>query len=151
MLVFMDIDGCLADCSHRLHYLKEKNYDRFYSDEEILRDTPILEGFELFNAFFQNWDVELVILTGRPYRTEDATKEWLRRQGYVPEKMIMRRNHDYRPSEIIKTEAIQKYIQDKEVRSILLIDDDPKNVVAVEKAVENCIGILFGTSRLDLK
>ncbi len=38
--IAFDIDGVLADCSHRLHYIQgdDKDYDKFYSDEEILKD-----------------------------------------------------------------------------------------------------------------
>lgn len=38
-LIICDIDGVLADCSHRLHYLKEKRYDAFYG-AEMLDDDP---------------------------------------------------------------------------------------------------------------
>ena len=46
--IIFDIDGVLADCSHRLHYLKDKNYDNFYSDEEIMKDKPIHDIMDIF-------------------------------------------------------------------------------------------------------
>lgn len=35
--IVFDIDGVLADCSHRLKYIqgKDKDYDKFYSKEEL--------------------------------------------------------------------------------------------------------------------
>lgn len=42
--IVFDIDGVLADCSHRLKYIQgeDKDYDSFYSYDEILKDKPIL-------------------------------------------------------------------------------------------------------------
>ncbi len=42
--IVFDIDGVLADCSHRLHYIQgdNKDYESFYSYDEVLKDMPIL-------------------------------------------------------------------------------------------------------------
>lgn len=152
--MFCDIDGVLADCSHRLHYLNEKDYDKFYSEEEMLKDGAIREGIKLWNTLFtSSIDCALIFVTGRPYRTEKWTREWLKRYAncYNAEfaTMLMRKDHDYRPSDIVKVETINKFLEENPYRKEkLFIDDDPKNVKAVEKGVENCQGILFGTSRL---
>ena len=43
--IVFDIDGVLADCSHRLHYIQgeNKDYDKFYSDED---DDQVNEMFK---------------------------------------------------------------------------------------------------------
>ncbi len=154
MLIFMDIDGVLADCSHRLRYLKEKDYDSFYSREEMIKDIPIRSGIQLWNTLFtSSIEYALVFVTGRPYKTEEWTREWLKKVArcYNAEfaTLLMRGDHDYRPSNIIKVEAINKYLSENKYRGeILFIDDDPKNVKAVEEGVENCQGIIFGSSRI---
>lgn len=154
MIVISDIDGVLADCEHRLHYLKEKDYDKFYSEEEMLKDWPIKTGTFLLSALYRSpYDTAVVFLTGRPYRTEKWTRTWLREKAHFENAefatILMRKDHDYRPSDIVKAEAISKYLDENPYRGeILFIDDDLKNVIAVERAVENCQGILFGTSRL---
>jgi len=152
MLVFCDIDGVLADCNHRLHYLSEKNYDKFYSEEEMMNDKPIEEGLGLLEILLNDPFCRVVLLTGRPYRTEKQTREWLKTYSYHKgiEKIdiVMRKDHDYRPSEVVKVEALNQFNTGDFKLGVLVIDDDPKNVVAVEKGVENCKGILFGTSRL---
>lgn len=148
MIILFDVDGVLADCSHRLHYLKEKNYDKFYLADKILNDKPIRAGLDLLWEFFPH--TKVIIITGRPYRTEDATRWWLKRvfrDDFEPE-MIMRKNHDYRPSEIVKAEQIKKLTEGVEGETILFIDDDPKNVQAVEKECPNVKGLIFGSSRL---
>lgn len=156
MLVFMDIDGVIADCNHRLHYLENKDYDSFYSQEEILQDRPIKAGIELFELLADNWMVELYILTGRPYRTEKATRLWL--SEHLPDwkdiPMLMRNDHDFRKSEVIKAEIINKCLNEEgsiikdSDQEILFIDDDPKNVKGVEDACGKVKGIIFGSSRL---
>lgn len=156
MIVVSDIDGVLADCSHRLHYLKEKNYEKFYSEEEMLKDRKIRSGEALLENLYDEWYEGIMYLTGRPYRTEEWTRKWIEEETWLEGAdsaiMLMRKNHDYRPSDIVKVETLQKYLEEIQYRGeILFIDDDPKNVVAMEKAVENCTGILFGASRLDLK
>lgn len=153
MLVMFDIDGVLADCEHRLHYLKEKDYDSFYSKEEMLKDWPISSGVGLLKNLYNGGYAAVVFVTGRPYRTEEWTRGWLKNvvrfENAEFATILMRKDHDYRPSDVVKVEAIKKYLEENPYRrEVLFIDDDPKNVIAVEKAVENCTGILFGTERL---
>ena len=152
MLVYLDIDGVLADCEHRLHYLKEKNYEKFYSDQEIDNDRPIDKGFELLEMLMDTWEVELYLITGRPYRAEEITRKWLRerRSDYGDLTIIMRKDHDYRPSDILKPEIMKKNVEWANGREepIYFIDDDPKNVKAVEEACPEVTGFVFGSSRL---
>lgn len=146
----MDIDGVLADCSHRLHYLKEKDYEKFYSEEEMLKDKVKRTGVDFLYEMIK--DNKIILLTGRPYRTEDATRIWLGR--ILPEfsrlEMVMRKNHDFRPSDVVKAELMKELTDGSEGETILFVDDDPKNVKAVEQACPNVQGIIFGSSRLEL-
>lgn len=144
MIIVMDIDGCLADCSHRLHYLKEKDYDKFYSEEEILKDTPIRAGEDLLYELFGHNNI--ILVTGRPYRTENTTRIWLSRLNsqYADLEMYMRKDHDYRPSSVVKVEILNKLgIKDIEGSSVFFIDDDPENVKAVQETFPNAQGLLF--------
>lgn len=155
MVIFMDIDGVLADCSHRLRFLENKNYEAFYSPEGMMIDQPIRIGLDLLEMFLGNWEVEVYLLTGRPYRTEEVTKKWLKQ--YLPEfdcpPILMRKDHDYRDSGVVKAEIIKRSLNDKNsvcygADEVLFIDDDPENVKAVEEACGKVQGIIFGSSRL---
>lgn len=154
MIVFMDIDGVLADCEHRLHYLKEKNYEVFYSEDELMNDKPIETGISLLDILMSDPMCKIVLLTGRPYRTEKSTRKWLKENCYCADfeidnlDILMRKDHDYRPSEVVKVDILKNMKMDKLDVPILFIDDDPKNVKAVEKGCGKVKGILFGTSRL---
>lgn len=154
MVIFCDIDGVVADCSHRLHFLEDKNYDKFYSKEEMTKDVPIKSGAFLLNALYSSpYECAIVFVTGRPYRTEEWTREWLIKKARFKSAefatILMRKNHDYRPSDVIKVEAIKKFLNENCYRGeYLFIDDDPKNVQAVEKSFPQIRGIVFGTERL---
>lgn len=153
-LLICDIDGVLADCSHRLHYLEEKNYEAFYSIANMLEDEPIWHGIELFNNIRQNLSsFDIYLLTGRPERTRKITEMWLRYYSIEYSKMFMREDGDYRPSPEVKVdlmkeleERIKRY--DKGVGGYF-IDDDPENIKAVCKAFPGITGITFGIGRMN--
>ena len=66
--IIFDIDGVLADCSNRLKYIKgeKKDYDKFYSDEEILKDKVIEAGekilfyMKIFNYYWGVFQIGLL-------------------------------------------------------------------------------------------
>lgn len=80
-IIICDIDGVLADCSHRLHYLEEKDYGEFYGDK-VLDDELIRSGakllYHLWNRHFVGDNLTevsnpIIILTGRPNRARAIT------------------------------------------------------------------------------
>ena len=156
MIVFFDIDGVLADCKHRLHYQEEKDYDQFYSPEEMKKDKPIQSGIELYESLCENMLSEMIIVTGRPYRTLETTKKWLEKNGVVAPIIIMRKDGDYRSSENIKVQALKKFFESEYYKTgypegiecALFVDDDPKNIKAIEKEFPKIKGLIFGSDRL---
>lgn len=152
MIVIFDIDGVLADNSHRLDYaLKDKNYDKFYSDEEVTKDTPILAGIELLKSLSIDHDIHFV--TGRNERCLGSTANWLMAQKIHPQancQICIRDEHDYRPSPIVKVELLRDLLKELNAENEigLFIDDDPENVVAIEKAFPNIKGLVFGAERI---
>nr|DAS75426.1 MAG TPA: hypothetical protein [Bacteriophage sp.] len=127
--IVFDIDGVLADCSHRLHYLEKKNYDKFYSDEEIMKDKPIpnLSNilFEIRNANYEGSDTDIKFLTARNIKCITATAEWLeRRFGTMLEEgdILMRPTNDYRPAHKVKEDLIKKHIGFENI--LFAFDDD---------------------------
>ncbi len=183
-LIICDIDGVLADCSHRLHYLKEKNYDKFYSADEMLNDKVIRQGADFARCLTDTRD-NVCLLTGRPERTRECTKAWFALNHIYPtpecHPMYMRADGDYRPSDVVKVEQLDKLLEEQYLESnyklskkeaakikrkkmeekrqlytkrysqIIYIDDDPKNVKAVCEAFPQITGITFGTKRMEEK
>lgn len=155
-LVFCDIDGILADCSHRLPYLEKKNYDEFYG-ATMAEDSKTQLAGVAFYAFLRGLAVlydntRLIFLTGRPERTRALTRLWLRDKYPVllseiadleDEDIICRGDKDWRPAAEVKMDNAIKYILEHTVNSNIvpgfkssdytwgefdtfLIDDDPK-------------------------
>ena len=54
MAYIFDIDGTLADCSHRLHYIsgEHKDWDAFY--KECVNDKPIMGVIEVLWSLQEN-------------------------------------------------------------------------------------------------
>ena len=91
-----DVDGTLANCDHRLHYVKNKpkNWDAFYS--ECMSDHVIWPVAEMLELFRKNHLIYIV--TGRPERNRDLTELWLNNNKIYFDKLIMRGDRDFRKS-----------------------------------------------------
>lgn len=161
MTIFCDIDGVLADCTHRLHYaLEEKNYDKYYSDEEVEKDTLIYAGYELVRTFL-NEGAEVHFVSARNETCREATAKWLHDKALMRNGLLaMRDEHDWRPSPVVKVKLIKEIydrlkemkkgtLEPQDVRSTYFIDDDPENVKAVCEAYPHIQGIVFGVKRME--
>jgi FMN phosphatase YigB (HAD superfamily) len=121
-VIVFDIDGTLADCSHRLHYVDDtrrkgppsnpakgpKNWEAFFA--AIPNDEPIKGMVSVAISCAVRQDIGFV--TGRPERTREATVEWLKWAGvhplgYFPE-LLMRKDRDYRPDVEVKAGLIAR-------------------------------------------
>lgn len=120
-LAVFDIDGVLADVTHRLHYLRARpqRWERFFTTAD--RDPLLDEGADRLRAALAEHDV--VYLTGRPERTRDLTERWLARHGLPTGPLIMREDLDHRPARYMKREVLRDLGRTREIVSVL--DDDP--------------------------
>ncbi len=116
-----DIDGVLADVTHRLHLLqgRPQRWERFFAAAD--RDPLLAEGVARLRAALVDHDV--VYLTGRPERTRRLTQRWLARHGLPTGPLLMREDADYRPARWMKAEALRELGESRQVVSVL--DDDP--------------------------
>jgi hypothetical protein len=82
MRVFIDLDGTLADGSHREHYLKDQNipepqrWANFFNPTLVARDEP-MDGMNTVNRILESPEHDVVFLTARPASTTKATQAWL--------------------------------------------------------------------------
>ena len=74
-IVVFDIDGVLADVSHRLHHIaaRPKNWPAFFA--AAAGDPPLPEGVDLARRL--SADHEVLYLTGRPESLRSVTQHWL--------------------------------------------------------------------------
>lgn len=135
--IVFDIDSVLADCSHRLHYIQKpiKDYDKFYSDKEILKDKVLKNGQMLFNAIDRSIEedyrnksgefekVRIAFVTGRNESCRFATKKWLWDNiTNLTVGIRMRPTNDYRPAHEVKKTLIERHIGFENI--LFAFDDD---------------------------
>jgi phosphoglycolate phosphatase-like HAD superfamily hydrolase len=106
MHVIFDIDGVLADCTHRLHYIadKPKNWKAFF--DAAGGDLLITEMANTFKTL-RAAGIPVSIITARPESIRQETAAWLRIFGldhYTH--LLMRPYNDYRPSSVVKRDQL---------------------------------------------
>ena len=121
--IIVDIDGTIADCSHRQHHLQgdKKEWDLFFS--ELHLDEPIMPIIHLIEKL-QCHGFSLLFCTGRSEKYRPATERWLIDHDLDPVYLYMRTDNDFREDAVIKSELLDKIYQDG-FRPILAIDDRP--------------------------
>ncbi len=125
MISVFDIDGVLADASHREHHVtgKPKNWDAFF--DEVGSDSVIEAGRQrLIEEAAMN---EVVLLSGRPERCREDTLAWLERNGFGSMTLVLRPNRDFRRASVFKDQAIMAIGRPDQIAVIV---DDDASVVA---------------------
>lgn len=124
--IIMDIDGTMADLSHRLHHLKKpKNYDAFHAKVYFDKPTACVPLARILQ-YYDNAD--LVCVSGRPEKARLDTINWLNLHGVFPKFLFMRKDGDYREDSVIKEEMLQEMRSVYGLNPILVIDDRPRVV-----------------------
>lgn len=104
--VIFDVDGTLADCTHRLHYVQrqKKDWDRFFAacDEDVPREEIVRLAQELANGN------AILIASGRPERLRKTTESWLTRYKIPFERIYLRGDSDRRADGTVKSEMIKQ-------------------------------------------
>ena len=124
MAYIFDIDGTLADCSQRLHFIlpsKENmsgdidldkiapDWDSFYKD--CVNDKPILPVVELAHTLKDAYET-LIFVTGRPEKYMEETLNWLcDKLDCNSVILMMRKDGDHRPDYIVKKEIYEEDIK----------------------------------------
>ena len=131
-----DIDGTLADCSHRLSAIKppaglvhfepgetdwKPDWDKFYSLCD--KDKPIEDVCRIFREI--GYDV--ICVTGRTEKCRDKTEKWLADNDLPCSCLFMRPDGDHRPDYVLKREIYEKKIKDDCV--VLGVFEDRTQVV----------------------
>lgn len=125
-----DIDGVLADVSHRLHHLRgrRKNWHGFFSDAG---DDPVLDEGRT-RVLAAAADHAIVYLSGRPERMRRLTEQWLRRHGLPAGAVVLRPNRDRRPARLLKPQLVAEVARAGEVAFV--VDDDDAVCAALRRA-----------------
>lgn len=116
-VVIFDIDGTLADTTHRLHYIyppagQKKNWGKFFA--EAKNDPLIPHVAELVRMYRIRGHIPYLV-TGRPESMRADTEEWLLNHGIRYSMLLMRPLGDHRPDYIVKEEIIKPHFDPEDV------------------------------------
>lgn len=137
-LYIFDLDGTLADCTHRKHILDEKHdpnrWRRFYAACD--RDRPIRHVISLMNHLRLIADVW--IFSGRSEEVRDKTVAWLAEftsfmSHELDTVLVMRQEGDHRADDIVKREWLDGLL-DVDRKRLVAAFDDRDRVVAMWRA-----------------
>ena len=126
MRIIFDLDGTLADISHRLHFIKgeEKDWEGFFA--ACFGDRPILPACNLFMILSHHPKVNVEIWTGRSSGVRVQTRNWL--GVHVPEaqplKLLMRAHGDHQPDVELKRAWLHNLRENDEDVDLVFEDRD---------------------------
>ena len=133
--IVFDIDGTIADCSHRLPHIlqKPKDWDAFFHDDRIAEDIPIDAFLQIArlvrHGSHEDRSYQVVFVTARPERTRAATLSWLRKHldWFVrDDELIMRPDGVREDDTTLKISTAEKVLG---LENILCVFEDRARVV----------------------
>ena len=136
-----DIDGTLADGSHRVHHIltRPKDWDAYFSKLED--DDLIVHVAEVCKAVAEVYDV--VYVTGRPEEHREPTRRWMRRHHLPPGPLYMRPEGDRRDDDVVKIEILGR-LRDDGYQVMMIFDDRSRCVKAWRRAGVPCAQVEEG-------
>lgn len=105
-----DIDGTLADCSHRLKHIRDtpKDWRAFFA--ACSDDQPIQHVIDLASALADFSDI--IYVSGRSDECREATEMWLAKHMLPIGPLYMRKAGDHRDDDILKAELLDAVMAD---------------------------------------
>lgn len=121
-----DIDGVLADVTHRLHHLRgrRKNWAAFFAAAG--HDPVLPDGRDRVLAAAK--EHAIVYVSGRPERLRRVTQSWLDSHELPFGAVLLRPNRDHRPARVLKPEIVERV---RRAGPVALVVDDDAEVCAV--------------------
>lgn len=125
-IVICDIDGTIADCSHRQHFVKrpegeKKDWDAFFGgmEQDAVR-TEIWQ--QVMELKIEGYDV--ILVSGRPSNYRINTLRWLSRNNLLDySALLMRDGGDNREDTVVKQEIYERCL--KKYKVVKVFDDRP--------------------------
>ena len=139
MILVLDIDGTIADTSHRDYLIDKENpteedWAEFDKSENVEKDTPFLDA-QLFITNYWDFFEDIYFLTGRMEHLRETTREWLLEHYGIEiaqgeeDHLLMRGNDDLRPGAEFKREEVERLSSGlPEGISLLFVDDQVDNL-----------------------
>src|SRR6266850_2585557 len=128
VIYIFDIDGTIADLSHRLHFIQNKpaKWKEFFL--ACKDDTPI-EDVVLVLKALEAGGSRIILVTGRSDIARRETIEWFIDFGIPFDELYMRKDGDHREDYIVKSELLDKVLGNHPGREIDAVFEDRQQVV----------------------
>lgn len=107
--VVFDIDGTIADLTHRLPHIQKEVPDWQSFHDAMPEDKPIEKVIEVLRNL-RYARVNIALFTGRPESHRLETALWLRKHGVPFDSMWMRKTGDHRPDVQVKPELMERLL-----------------------------------------
>lgn len=128
--ILVDVDGTLADCTHREHYVTSEGKKDWQSFFNLTPFDPLRnEVVELIENKYPG--IPRIVVTAREECWRPHTEKWIREKGFEFENILMRKTGDKRADAIVKQEILDTYCDANNV--VAVIDDRPR-VIEMWKA-----------------
>ena len=141
--VIFDVDGTLADCQHRRHFIEgegKKDWDSFFDPANVIKDPVIEPIAKLLRTLAQHtW---VIIVTARRFEDREVTKAWLNLHQIRYDDLYIRKPGDRRDDAIFKREVLNDIQQNYEVE--LVFDDRDRVVKMWREAGLTCLQVAEG-------
>lgn len=146
MIIVCDVDGTIADHSHRFHHVttdNPKNWKAYY--EKMPLDPPMPGALRHLKRLIALSEGGFGFLTGRPEEYRQLTYDWILRhfgvatrpldyglhQHEVP--LVMRPTGDFSKSHVFKESFIVHLRNTQRDDSLIFLDDDLRNAEMYSK------------------
>lgn len=123
--VIFDLDGTLADITHRLNLISGDSPDWDSFNLECFKDAPKNHVIELLKMC-KHYGKSIAIFSGRNEMSKQMTIDWLKRHDIKWDILEMRGAKDFRSDVDVKRDMFVKYFDKK---NIWFVVDDRDKVV----------------------
>lgn len=126
-IYLFDIDGTLADLTHRLHFIQQepKNWDAFFA--ACSDDSPITHVIGLCRLLSKG--AKILLVSGRSDVSRDKTAQWLKDHEIPYDGLYMRKEGDHRQDNLVKSELLDLIKEQWTGDEIAGVFDDRNQVV----------------------
>ena len=121
-LVIFDLDGTLADLTHRLHYIQRDKPDWDAFHRECYLDTPKAPMVKLAQRLYAG-GAEIWVFSGRSDIVRGATERWLSMNNVPVGALVMRRHGDRTKDCHLKKKWLEDMWDADRERLICAVDD----------------------------
>lgn len=145
-LVYLDIDGVLADERHRQHFATATppRWDDYFADAAVRLDNLWPEGWALYKELLTRPDTEVRYLTGRRIDLAPVTQTWLADQGFDPTLVLEMKSM----TTLLRLAAFKATVITQrlaEFETVTIYDDDPRVIAAViAMGDDRAVGVFCG-------